>query len=113
MTGAGQAYGQVLGFLAGGIAPLTEDWLEEMVSCLCREGVGAVGGKVLRRDGRMLHGGYLTDARGKLAPVLQGLLCNEPGWFNWAKLARTVDALDDMCLFTRAETLASMGGLDA
>ncbi len=113
MTGAGQAYGQVLGFLAGGIAPLTEDWLEEMVSCLCREGVGAVGGKVLRRDGRMLHGGYLTDARCKLAPVLQGLLCNEPGWFNWAKLARTVDALDDMCLFTRAETLASMGGLDA
>ncbi len=113
MGGVELACGQVLGFLAGGIAPLTEDWLEEMVSCLWRDGVGAVGGKVLRRNGNMLHGGYLTDASGKLGAVLQGLSCNEPGWFNWAKSARTVDALDDMCLFTRAETLADLGGLDA
>jgi hypothetical protein len=45
--------------------------------------------------------------------VFQGLSGNAPGWFNWGKLARTVDALDDMCLFTRSETFTELGGLDA
>ncbi len=113
MLAAGQARGEVLGFLSGGAAPLTESWLEELVSSLWRNGVGAVGGKLLRRNGAVAHAGYLADASGHIRPIFQGLPGNSPGWFNWNQLARTVDALDDMCLFTRAATLAEMGGFSA
>ncbi len=111
--GAQKAQGQVLGFLSGGVAPVTPGWLEELVACLCRAGVGAVGGKLLRRNETSLHCGYLTDASGTLAPVLSGMPRHTPGWFNWNMMARTVDALDGLCLFTRAETLAGAGGFDA
>lgn len=112
MLGAGQARGEVLGFLSGGTAPLTESWLEELVSSLWRDGVGAVGGKLLRRNGTVLHAGYLTDASGYIRPVFQELSGDNPGWFNWNKLARTVDALDNLCIFTRAATLAEMKGFN-
>jgi GT2 family glycosyltransferase len=111
--GARHARGQVLGFLPCGIVPLTEGWLEELVSCLCREGVGAAGGKLLRRDGTMAHGGYLVDATGNLSAILQAASANKPTWFGWNYLARTVDALDGRCLFTRSEMFAELGGFDA
>ncbi|MDR2488068.1 MAG: glycosyltransferase [Desulfovibrio sp.] len=110
--GARLAKGKILGFFLGGIVPLTQGWIEELVSSLCREGVGAVGGKLIRKDGTLPHGGYLTDAGGRLAPVFRGLSRDAPGWFAWNKVARTVDALDSLCLFTRSETLAAGGGFD-
>lgn len=110
--GAQHAQGQIFGFLAGGVVPLTKGWLEELVSCLCRDGVGAVGGKLLH-GGTMLHGGYLVDASGRLTAIFRGLASDEPSWFGWNMLARTVDALDGLCLFTPAATLAQAGGFDA
>ncbi|MBE6440996.1 MAG: glycosyltransferase [Desulfovibrio desulfuricans] len=110
--GAAKAGGAVLGFMASGLVPLTEGWLEELVAALCREHVGTVGGKLVARDNTTLHGGYLTDARGELRPLLCGLPRNEPGWFAWNVLARTVDALDALCLFTRRETWDVFGGFD-
>ena len=110
--GAQHAQGQILGFLSDGVVPLTKGWLEELVSCLCRDGVGAVGGKLLQGRG-MLHGGYLVDASGRLTAIFRGLASDEPSWFGWNLLARTVDALDGLCLFTTAATLAQMGGFDA
>ncbi len=113
MLATGQAREDILGFLSGGAAPLTENWLEELVSSLWRDGVGAVGGKLLRRNGAVAHAGYLTDASGSIRPIFQGLNGDSPDWFNWNQLARTVDALDDMCLFTRTATLTEMGGFSA
>ncbi|MBB5143015.1 glycosyltransferase [Desulfovibrio intestinalis] len=110
--GAQHAQGRILGFLSGGVVPLTDGWLEELVSCLCRDGVGAVGGKLLSDRGTMLHGGYLADGSGRLTAIFRGLASEEPSWFGWNMLARTVDALDSLCLFTRAETLNLAGGFD-
>ncbi|MDR1243311.1 MAG: glycosyltransferase [Deltaproteobacteria bacterium] len=113
LLGAAQARGQVLGFLSGGVVPMTDNWLEELVSCLCREGVGAVGGKLLQRNGTLAHGGYLVDASGNLAAVFRALPTGVSVWFSWNYQARTVNALDGMCLFTRSETLAELGGFDS
>ena len=110
MLATRKAHGQILGFFAAGVTPITNSWLEEMVSCLWRSDVGAVGGRLLRRNGTLVHAGYLADASGLIRPVLQELLGNAPGWFSWGKLARTVDALDDLCIFTRTATLTEVGG---
>lgn len=110
---ADQAQGQVLGFVPAGLTPASEGWLEELVACLCRNHTGACGGKVAYPNGSMAHGGYLTDASGRLKALFQGAPAHQPIWFEWNRLARTVDALDGLCCFTRRETLERMGGLDA
>jgi GT2 family glycosyltransferase len=109
---AQQANGQIVGFLAKGAVPLTTAWLEEMVSDLCREQVGCVGGKLLNKDKTLLHGGYLVDATGGLSPVLCGLSYGYPGYFAWARLRRTVDALDGLCVFTHSRLIDRLGGFD-
>lgn len=110
---ADHAQGQVTGFVSAGVAPISEGWLEELVSCLCRDHTGACGGKVAYQNGRMAHCGYLTDASGHLRMLFRGEPAHQTIWFDWNRLARTVDALDGLCCFTRRETLERMGGLDA
>jgi len=106
------AQGQVLGFLSAGLVPVSDDWLEEMVSCLCRDGIGACGGKVSCQDGTMAHGGYLIDAYGQLKALYHKIFAHQNIWFGWDILARTVDALDGLCFFTKREALEQAGGFD-
>jgi len=107
------ARGKILGFLSREAAPASEDWMREIVSRLCRPGVGTVGGR-LHFDGNViLHAGYLVDARKRLTLSFHGLAANRPGYFLWPHLARTVDALDELCLFTHAELFAVGNGFDA
>jgi glycosyltransferase involved in cell wall biosynthesis len=109
---AQQANGQIVGFLAKGAVPLTTAWLEEVVSDLCREQVGCVGGKLLNKDKTLLHGGYLVDATGGLSPVLCDIAYDDPGYFAWAQLRRTVDALDGLCVFTHSRLIERLRGFD-
>lgn len=111
--GASQGDGEIIGFLGDAVAPAGGNWLDEILSCLCRGGIGAVGGKLIRADGSLEHGGYLTDAAGELKPLLARGPARHIQWFGWNLLARTVDALDCSCLFTKREIFGASGGLDA
>lgn len=111
-TARKHAQGQVVGFLTAGLTPLSEGWLEELVSCLCRDTIAACGGKVALQNGTMAHGGYLADAGGQLKEIFRGAPVQQTMWFDWNRLARTVDALDGLCFFTRRETLEQAGGFD-
>lgn len=110
--GAQQADGEILGFAGWNIVPGCDNWLEEIASCLMRPHIGAVGGKMLGKDGSLLHGGYLADAGGSLKRLFAGCPVDASIWFGWTTLARTVDALDGLCLFTKADLFARAGGLD-
>jgi GT2 family glycosyltransferase len=111
--GAKNADGQIVGFLQYGALPLNNNWLEEIVSCLCRDGVGSVAGKLIFRNNTLAHCGYLVDATGQLSTTLRGASSFVSSNFAWNLLARTVDAFDGMCLFTRKETLNLLGGFDS
>ena len=106
------AQGQILGFLSAGIVPLSEGWLEELVACLWRENIAACGGKVLSQGGTMAHGGWLVDADDQLKEIFKGAPAQQAIWFGQNRLARTVDALDGLCFFTRQKTLEQAGGFD-
>lgn len=107
-----QAQGQVLGFLSAGLAPLSEGWLEELVACLWREKIAACGGKVLSPSGTMVHGGWAVGADGQLKEIFRGAPAHTAIWFDLNRLARSVDALDGLCFFTRQKTLEQAGGFD-
>ncbi len=107
------AHGQVLGFLSAGVEPVSEGWLEDLVACLWRDDMAACGGKVISRGGTMAHGGLLVDAEGRLKEFFKGVSVFRAIWFGWNKLARTVDALDGLCFFTKSELLEQAGGFDA
>lgn len=106
------AKGDILGIVDPALRPLTHGWLEELVAALCRVSVGAVGGKLLTLKKTTLHGGYAVDASGKLQPLLCGLPSTAAGPFSWNLLARTVDALDGLCLFTQRSAWHALNGFD-
>lgn len=107
---ARQAKGEIIGFLGSGVTPASRNWLEEIVRNLARPEVGAVAGKVTDANGRFAHGGYLVDAGGLPRPLFRW--AENPAWFGWEILARTVDALDGLCLFTRKNIFMEYGALD-
>lgn len=108
-----KAGGSVVGFLANGVIPLTQNWLEHILGLLCRDNVGVVAGKLVCMDNTILHGGYLVDATGKLGCAFSGLPKDNPGYFAWNMQVRTVDAVDAFCFFTHHHLLQSTGTFDA
>lgn len=110
---AGQCAGQVLGVMGKGVSPLHDDWLEELVSRLYQPGVGVVGSRMLHPSGRILHAGYNVDATGHLAAMFNKLPHDVAGYFGWSYLARTVAAVDGLCLFTKVGDFADAGRFHA
>lgn len=112
-TAAAAASGEILGFVTPQVVAASKDWLEETVSVLWRPGVGAVGGKTVLWDVRALaHAGYMADASGKIGRLFGLTSAEALVYFGWNCLPRTVDALDGLFLFTRAEDFRNNGGLE-
>lgn len=114
------ARGSVLGFLGKCLVPLSHGWLVELVAHLVQPGVGAIGGKLLSQDGALHHLGHVPDAEGRLFSLFRGIPADDPGYFAWARLARTVSSVDPRCLFTHKRYFEeargfrpSMGGAGA
>ncbi len=112
LIAAAEASGTILGFLDVRALPITEAWLEELVSVLCREDIGCVAGKLISQEHLTLHAGYHIDAEGLLRPILPGLPCADFGYLGYNRLAHSVDALDALCLFTLRETFHATNGFD-
>ncbi len=103
--------GQVVGFIGPDTIPASQNWLEELVSTLWRDNIGACGGKIFMPNGAMDHGGYMVDCTGRLKRLFHNHAADNRTWFGWTVLARTVDALDFRSIFIRRELLQQ--GLDS
>lgn len=88
------------------------DWLSEMVAQGSREGVGAVGAKLLYEDERVQHGGVLLGVGGVANHAHLGFLRNDPGYFGRAVLAHGMSAVTGACLLTPTQTYRTIGGLN-
>ncbi len=91
---------------------ITPDWLEEMVSRLSQQGVGAVGAKLLYDDGRIQHGGDVIGVGGCANHLHQYLPGDEPGYQHRAILAQDLSAVTGACLLTRRDLYLALGGLN-
>ena len=111
--GAERAEGELLGLVDAGIIPTSDGWLEELVSALWRTGVGVVGGQIRSRDGSLANAGYMADASASLKPLFARKRPGSGSYFGWTSLARTVDAVDARCLFTKNRQFREVGGLSS
>lgn len=106
------ATGPIVGVVSPHLVDTSPRWLEEIVACLWRPGVGAVGGKsVFLENLALAHAGYMVDASGGLNPLFGMSHAQEVKYFGWNVLPRTVNALDGRFLFTRAADFRNAGGL--
>ena len=108
-----QARGSVLALLNNDTAVPTPDWLDELVSHALRDGVGAVGAKLLYPDGKVQHAGIVTGLYGLAGHVFRGLDGSARGPHCRAQLVRTVTAITAACLVVRRDLWERVGGLDA
>jgi glycosyltransferase involved in cell wall biosynthesis len=90
----------------------SDDWLRRLVARACLPGAGAVGAKLLSRNGRIVGNGQLLGVRGAYAALGLGTRAGRGGYFGRARLAQHVAALGDGCVVARREHIQHVGWLD-
>lgn len=83
------------------LKPLTDDHLYELAGVLKREEVGAVGGKIYDRTGRIESAGYSFDDNGKLQPDFKGMNGNFSGYLHRASVQHKTDGLSKDCMMIK------------
>lgn len=109
---AAQASGDYLLLLNNDVEVVDEDWLGWLVRQAVREGVGAVGAKLLYDDRSIQHAGVtigLGDAAGHAHRFLKE---GEEGYFARAHLPHQVSAVTGACLLVERAKFEAVGGLD-
>jgi FkbM family methyltransferase len=110
---AREAQGSVLALLDWTLKPVNPDWLSEMVSHCLRPEIGAVGAKLLSRDGAIWHAGTILDLDGLAGYPHRGLPGDAHGYFGRAQAIQSCSAVSGECLVVRRETFERVSGFDA
>ena len=76
-----------------------------------RDGIGAVGGRLLWEDGRLQHVGVDFEAAAFPDHTYRGFAGDFKGYFNSVRIARNCLAVTGACLMTRADVFEEVGGL--
>jgi GT2 family glycosyltransferase len=111
-SAASDAKGDVLVFLDETVEGISSGWLDEMVSQAAREDVGAVGGKLYGRDGRIRNGGYVVDREGAIYAPYRRMSGQHLGHANRARLAQNVSGVPSRSMAIRRSVFEMLGGFD-
>jgi O-antigen biosynthesis protein len=110
--GAIQSRGKHLLLLNDDIDITTPEWIERMVMYSERDGIGAVGAKLVWGDTRLQHVG-LSFEYGLPGHLYRGFAGDFTGYMNDVLIARNCLAVTGACLMTRRELFEELGGLTA
>lgn len=110
--GVALATGEYVGFINNDIEVLHPDWLREMVSLVVRPEVGAVGAKLLWRNGMVQHGGVVVGINGLAAHTGNHWLREDAGYLGLNQLTRQQSACTTACLLMRRDLYLSLAGMD-
>ena len=109
---ARRAKGSVLVLLNNDVELIDPGWLRAMVAHAVRPDVGAVGARLLYRDGSLQHGGMVLGPAGRATHVLRGAPRDAPGYLGQLASTRDLSAVTAACLAIRADVWAQVGGMD-
>jgi GT2 family glycosyltransferase len=87
------------------------DWLLRLIEFCQFRGVGAVGPRVIGRDGKVQSAGLLFVGE-KLLPAYAGHAPDDPGYFLSAQVPRNYLAVSGACFMTKSEVFRELGGFD-
>jgi glycosyltransferase involved in cell wall biosynthesis/GT2 family glycosyltransferase len=111
---AARASEDLLLFVDGRVETRDPSLLKQLAGWARLEGVGAVGPRVLGRQGTIDHAGLTIDPeRGVARKAFDGLPTWDPGYLNLARVARNASAISARCLLTRRDRFLALGGFDA
>jgi GT2 family glycosyltransferase/glycosyltransferase involved in cell wall biosynthesis len=88
-------------------------WLSQMVGYATMSGVGAVGAKLLFRDGTVQHGGIVTGYHDATAGhAFKNMPADSEGYLWYLKVARECAGVTAACLLTPRALFLEQGGLN-
>jgi len=110
---AREARGELLALLNNDLEMIDPSWLAELAGHALREGIGAVGARLLYPDGRVQHAGVATGVLGVAGHVLRGRARDDAGPHGWSQILRASTAVTAACLVVRRQLFLDVGGFDA
>lgn len=87
------------------IHPVTKDYLSELAGTLCRDEVGAAGGKIYDKNGKIDSAGYSYDKNGRLKPDFRGMNGNFSGYLHRASIQHKTDGLAADCMMLKKDAV--------
>lgn len=103
---------EFLVILAPGMVPLNKEALIELIAWLQLPAVGIVTGKVIDKQGQLLHAGLVQRATGIPLAVYSGFPENTPGYMAVTAIVRNVSTPHPFCCALKREVWQQMGGLN-
>jgi len=111
-----ESRGEILLLLSNSMLIRHLDWLSAMVAQAVRPEVGAVGAKLLCKNGTIQNAGLILGM-GSIEPVAghayAGTPADSPGYLNHLRIARNVSAVTAACMVMRRGVFDEVGGFDA
>lgn len=111
--GVKAATGEILLFLNNDTEVLHENWLDVMVSHICRNEVGIVGPRLLFGDGKIQHAGVVLGMAGPAGHIFGLLSPNENGYMNRLQIEQNYSAVTGAALMIKRSVFDSVSGFNA
>jgi GT2 family glycosyltransferase len=92
--------------------PQSRDWLTIMAEHVQRPEVGAVGPRLLNRNGTIEHAGIVIGVKGIAQPAFHGFPAEHPGVNRQLQMTRNYSAVSGACLLTRREVFLEVSGFE-
>lgn len=109
---AAAATGNVLVFLNDDTVAIDHGWIRRAVSTLALPAVGAVGARLLYRDGSVQHAGVVTSPEQGAIHDGLGTPGNDADYLGRVMVLRSAAAVTGACLATRRTTFMALKGFD-
>lgn len=106
------ASGRFLAFLHDDTELISADWIETMMGFCQQQEIGAVGAKLLYRDGRIQHVGIALGVKGLAGYPLRGFRKYLLEYPDPNDFARNCSAVSAACMMVRKEVFEKVGGFD-
>lgn len=94
------------------LRPLTERWLEELVSQAIRPGIGCVGARLWNSNDCLAHAGIVIGMNGSAGFAHQDLPRHHSGYLGRAVLLQEFSALSMGCMVVQNDEFKALGGFD-
>jgi GT2 family glycosyltransferase len=91
---------------------ISEDWIESLLDCGIKEGVGAVGAKLLYEDDTVQHAGIVMQLGGIAGHAFKHSDARSPGYFGYATVVRNCSAVTGARMLIRRSVALEIGGFN-
>ncbi len=99
-------------FMNNDIEVISEDWLTAMLEHIQREGVGAVGAKLLYPDNTVQHAGVIIGIGGVAGHSHKHYSVKDHGYFGRMNIIQDVSAVTAACMLMKKDFFQKTGGFD-